>query len=291
LILDTELPMVSVGIPTFNRPFGLKRTLENITSQKYLNLEIIVSDNCSPNGDTEAIVKHFMQNDSRVFYYKQPTNIGAWENFLFVLEKAQGEYFMWAADDDEWEDNFVTQCLCNMSGVGSVMCEFETVFRNHKTIIKNKIPHLGYSGSTHTDVSSFLKCMQPTLIYGLHRRSNIQFALYEDGFDFYDCYFVLKLILENGLRTIPGVNYRAGVDEIEYRVKTMDIVSGQLNYFPFTSSVIKIIWTSRKLTYGQKANLSILFLRIVLGLIIHHKQYNKTINFIIRTQNFFKRKI
>ncbi|MBU4370171.1 glycosyltransferase [Patescibacteria group bacterium] len=41
--------LVSVGIPTYNRPESLRRTLECITSQTYKNLEIIISDNCSPN--------------------------------------------------------------------------------------------------------------------------------------------------------------------------------------------------------------------------------------------------
>ena len=34
--------VVSVGIPTFNRPDGLRQTLECITVQTYKNLEIIV---------------------------------------------------------------------------------------------------------------------------------------------------------------------------------------------------------------------------------------------------------
>ncbi|MBK7374561.1 MAG: glycosyltransferase [Chitinophagaceae bacterium] len=40
-------PLVTVGIPTYNRPGGLERTLACITVQTYANLEIIVSDNCS----------------------------------------------------------------------------------------------------------------------------------------------------------------------------------------------------------------------------------------------------
>ena len=45
--MQDATPMVTVGIPTFNRPEGLERTLACITKQTYTNLEIIVSDNCS----------------------------------------------------------------------------------------------------------------------------------------------------------------------------------------------------------------------------------------------------
>ena len=67
-------PLVSVGIPTFNRPDGLRRTLECITNQTYKNLEIIVSDNCSPGPETEAVVREFMAKDRRIQYYRQENN-------------------------------------------------------------------------------------------------------------------------------------------------------------------------------------------------------------------------
>ncbi len=104
-------PLVSVGIPTYNRPVGLRRTLECITGQTYRNLEIIVSDNCSPGPETGAVVREFMAKDPRIQYYRQEVNKGPAYNFEFVIGKSTGEYFMWAADDDEWEDSCIQKCL------------------------------------------------------------------------------------------------------------------------------------------------------------------------------------
>jgi glycosyltransferase involved in cell wall biosynthesis len=104
-------PLVSVGIPTYNRPEGLRRTLQCITGQTYENLEIIVSDNCSPGPETEDVVREFVLRDSRIKYFRQEENQGPTFNLKFVLEKANGEYFMWAADDDEWESHFVFSLL------------------------------------------------------------------------------------------------------------------------------------------------------------------------------------
>ena len=100
-------PLVSVGIPTYSRPGGLRRTLECITGQTYGNLEIIVSDNASPVNETESVMREFMAHDHRIQFYQQPENRGPLFNFQFVLEKASGEYFMWAADDDAWDTEFV----------------------------------------------------------------------------------------------------------------------------------------------------------------------------------------
>lgn len=105
-------PLVSVGIPCYNRPEGLRRTLECITGQTYRNLEIIISDNCSTNPEVERVVRDFASRDIRIQYYRQGVNKGPIPNFQFVLEKATGEYFMWAADDDKWENYFIEKCLC-----------------------------------------------------------------------------------------------------------------------------------------------------------------------------------
>ena len=107
-------PLVSVGIPTYNRPKSLRHTLECLTRQTYRNLEIIVSDNASPGNEVEAVVREFMAADLRIKYHRQPENRGIVPNYQFVLAQASGEFFMWAADDDEWDPCFVAHCVANI---------------------------------------------------------------------------------------------------------------------------------------------------------------------------------
>ena len=106
-----KLPLVSVGIPTYNRPESLRRTLECITTQTYTNLEIIVSDNCSAGDSTESLVQEYIKKDNRIFFYKQSENKGPVFNFKFVLSKSKGKYFMWAADDDKWSNYFIEKIM------------------------------------------------------------------------------------------------------------------------------------------------------------------------------------
>ena len=114
-------PLVSVGIPTYNRPYELWTTLECITAQTYTNLEIIVSDNCSPMIETENVVREFIKKDPRVSYYRQPENRGPVFNMNFVLERSGGEYFMWAADDDRFERDFIEICLDQFNAEADVV--------------------------------------------------------------------------------------------------------------------------------------------------------------------------
>jgi len=101
--------LVSIGIPTYNRANGyLKHALRSAVNQTYKNVEIIVSDNCSPD-NTESVVKEFA--DPRIRYYRQKENIGPLNNRNFCLEQARGEYFVMLLDDDLIDDDFISTCM------------------------------------------------------------------------------------------------------------------------------------------------------------------------------------
>jgi glycosyltransferase involved in cell wall biosynthesis len=104
-------PLVSLGCPTYNRPDGLRQVLECLIDQTYSNLEIIVSDNCSHGSETTKVVLDLMQKDSRIKYFRQPQNIGSFNNYKFLLERARGDYFAWVCDDDDRSRTFVEACL------------------------------------------------------------------------------------------------------------------------------------------------------------------------------------
>jgi glycosyltransferase involved in cell wall biosynthesis len=114
MITDSRLPLVTVGIPTFNRPQGLERTLQCIAGQTYSNLEIIVSDNCSTDPLVLPLLAKFANADKRISFHVQERNISIVPNFQYLLNRATGEYFMWAADDDNWEPDFIEVCVKGM---------------------------------------------------------------------------------------------------------------------------------------------------------------------------------
>lgn len=104
-------PLVSVGIPTYNRPEGLRKTLVCITQQTYSKLEIIISDNASTDPQVKATAHEFMAKDDRIRYIRQPKNVGQFFNFKAVMAAATGDYFTWAADDDERAERYIEQCI------------------------------------------------------------------------------------------------------------------------------------------------------------------------------------
>ena len=76
------------------------------------------------------IIDKYQINDKRITFYQQTENIGASANFAFVEEKASGEYFMWASDDDLWDSAFIEQgmrTLLNNPKYKSWFCTIENI--------------------------------------------------------------------------------------------------------------------------------------------------------------------
>ncbi|MCZ2460035.1 MAG: glycosyltransferase family 2 protein [Chitinophagales bacterium] len=116
-------PLVSVGVPTFNRPEGLKKCLEYLIDQTYTNLEIIISDNCSSDPAVQDLINSFAEKDKRVKYFRQTENIGLEGNFNFVFSQSRAEYFMWMSDDDYFDKDYVEKCVQFLeTNSGYVLC-------------------------------------------------------------------------------------------------------------------------------------------------------------------------
>ena len=106
-------PLVSVGVFLYNEGRFVANSLESLIGQDYPNLEIVVSDNCSTD-DTSSICRTFAERDQRIAYERLENNIGAAANSVRVLERASGEYFMWASGHDLWSPGFVTACVAEL---------------------------------------------------------------------------------------------------------------------------------------------------------------------------------
>jgi len=109
-VLENESPLVSIGMPVYNEAAFIKESLASLLAQDYQNLEIIISDNGSTD-ETFSICREYARLDSRVSYYRFDNNVGASKNFISVLERASGKYFMWAAGHDLWSDNLIPEAV------------------------------------------------------------------------------------------------------------------------------------------------------------------------------------
>ena len=220
--------LVSIGIPTYNRSVGLERTLRQLTAQTYANLEIIVSDNCSPNPEVEAICRKFASADPRIRYHRQNSNIGSLENFHYVYRQAGGDYFMWAADDDEWEPEYVQELVTLLEenpSASLAFCNFDARYSNG-VVEKSYPPFLPllqqYAGKPLFErLKNYLLQEEShgkaNVIYGLFRKSYLD---EKDGFTREvfgswggDMLTVFELLSQSDLLLCPRLLYHVGMPE------------------------------------------------------------------------------
>src|SRR5262245_40129939 len=90
-------PLVTIGIPTYNRAHYLRESISAALAQSYSKIEVIVSDNASTDNTKDVVLA---LSDSRIVYSRGEQNVGAENNFARVLQLATGKYFGWLQDDD-----------------------------------------------------------------------------------------------------------------------------------------------------------------------------------------------
>src|SRR6185437_4220322 len=95
------MPKVSIIILTKDRAGFLKRALESIRSQTFLDYEVIVVNDASTDS-TPKVLKDLTFKDLKVLNHK--TSEGIIKSRDEALGYAVGEYVAFLDDDDEWVD-------------------------------------------------------------------------------------------------------------------------------------------------------------------------------------------
>jgi glycosyltransferase involved in cell wall biosynthesis len=120
-MVDRGHPLISVVIPTYNRPDYLRLALASVIAQTYRHLEIIIQDNASPQ-DIAGLVADF--GDDRIRLHRNDRNIGQTPNILAAVAGATGTYVAILGDDDIWKPGFVAALLAPMEANADVVVAF-----------------------------------------------------------------------------------------------------------------------------------------------------------------------
>lgn len=123
----SQADLLSIVVPTRERPDTLKHCLRTILMQDDNRFEVIVSDNYS-GPETRAVVESFQ--DSRIRYVRTDGRLGMSENFEFALSHVKGNWVTIVGDDDGLVPNAVSRFFSMVEGtnirvVSSLACGFE----------------------------------------------------------------------------------------------------------------------------------------------------------------------
>lgn len=104
-------PLVSILIPTYNRPEYFKIALDSAINQTYKNLEIIIGDDSTDNETEELVKKHYLDEYPNIIYYHNVNNLGQFDNDLKLMDMSKGEYVNFLMDDDLFELNKIEKMM------------------------------------------------------------------------------------------------------------------------------------------------------------------------------------
>ena len=99
---DDEPPLVSVILPTYNRPEYLKRAVRSVCRQTYTPIEILVIDDHSPEPANETLNGVDCGSVSNIRCVRHAENRGANAARNTGIREAEGEFIAFLDDDDRW---------------------------------------------------------------------------------------------------------------------------------------------------------------------------------------------
>ncbi len=92
------LPLVSILIPTHNRPDYAELALQSALAQTYPHIEIVVNDNSDDTLTAERFAPYIARHPH--IHYARVPGSGVMENFQHCYARATGEYVNYLMDDD-----------------------------------------------------------------------------------------------------------------------------------------------------------------------------------------------
>ena len=123
---------------TYNGEKYLREQIDSILGQSFSDFRLLISDDCSSDL-TREILNEYVEKDNRVVVFLQTKNLGVVKNFEYLMEKVEGEYFMFADQDDVWAQDKVQKSLNKMleTDCDLVYTNLEVVGQDLETLNKS----------------------------------------------------------------------------------------------------------------------------------------------------------
>lgn len=305
--------MISICIPSYNRPFELLRLLNSIKEQTG-NFEIVVAEDYAPKRDqVEIVVNKFIAENPNISvrFLLNQTNLGYDGNWRNLIRFSKGDYCLFMGDDDLMKKGAISkieEVLIKNSDVGFILRSWDEIDLKDKPTLVQKYYSKSqlFSPGEETVVNFYRKSV---FFSGLviHRQSALKYETDKvDGKLLYQLYLLSNILLDKPgyyiadimATHIKGGEHFFGSSEIEkgkFEPKKLTIehslnfmqgfieIAHMIDIERGTCLQNKIIIDLSKYSYGflvvQRKNGIRHFIKYINGL--RKMEYGKTIYFYI----------
>lgn len=291
-------PKVTIGLPTYNGGRKILKAVTSVFNQDYDNLEIIISDNCSTDSDTEEICRGLSQRYPEVIkYFRQPVNRGVSSNYQFVLDHASGDYFMWIADDDTLAHGILKKYVEFLSGNPEYTLVSGQVkyWNGSKLVLVEKDFTMDHTSAYMRVINYYFRVVHGAMFYGLMNRTLAQSIPLRNRIGD-DWHFVASVAFAGKIKNLDETGYNKKFGGVSSTMKNYAKVIGASWFsanFPHATIAVdamaEIVMLSPR--YGKLNVLSRAWFGLVACLSILVSHYFKVFPFIIggRIKRFIRR--
>jgi len=213
-------PLVSIVVITYNSSKYVLETLESIKLQTYLNIELIISDDCSTDNTVE-ICREFLDKNQEIPFLKSAKivstakNSGITPNYNNGLKYASGEWIKYIAGDDLLTEDCVESFVEATKRTADKLFVCGTYPFNEKEKFPPRYPYPErLKGNVKLQMKALIK--YGTFIEGptifVHRKTLLEFGGFSEDYPFIEDFPLFFKFLTNGHRIHvvdkPLVKYR-----------------------------------------------------------------------------------
>ena len=205
-------PRVVLGMPAYNRPDVLARTLESLLSQTFRDFALVIVDD-RPSDESAAIAASYAREYPHIHYEGNHERLGMVGNWRRVFQRARelypdGEYFAWVGDHDLWHARWLQEMVAVLDADPDVVlayCEHLRMLPHRSEIARKEFETAGVTSRAARIARSARDMHAGNMIYGLMRVKALAAAGVFRAVITPDRQVLLALSLFGQVRQVPEV--------------------------------------------------------------------------------------
>jgi len=199
LLILTNMPQISILIPTCNRPRELNQLLSTLDRQTFKDFEVIVVND----GQTSVSELCRRENGLSIKYLTNPYSLGGTSSRNIALSQATGEYIMPIDDDDLILPEHLEILMKHRNEADLLYCDAEIVVedRNADRKILERLP---YAFDFDPEVQKWCLTVIPSgMCY--RRELHDKLGLFDENFrnNYWDWDWMLRILPEHRVKRLP----------------------------------------------------------------------------------------
>ncbi len=234
-------PIITIGLPSYNGEKTIRRTIESILAQTVTNFKLIISDDKSTDS-TPQICREYEKKDKRIKFIQKNKNEGWIKNFSFLAKKSNTKYFVWIANDDYWDKQFIEKninfletnpktvgSISNINLIGQNIKNHEIEGKEEGAEIKNsKFKFVRPIEGTYDEkIRNIVEFNWIINFYSIFRTKELQVSLIDNVFVSWDFAIILNIIKFGDLHVLDEILAHRDTEGVTSKKSIINILKTQ----------------------------------------------------------------